>query len=59
MMNPIAVDVRGLCVVRGRIAVLDGLSAVVSTGSVTGLLGPSGCCATSRTSSRSPTRSTG
>lgn len=37
-----AVEIRGLTVVRGRHAVLEGLDATIG-GGVTGLLGPSGC----------------
>jgi ABC-2 type transport system ATP-binding protein len=38
-----AVEIEGLCVVRGRRLVLDGVSLRVAGQSVTGLLGPSGC----------------
>ncbi|MBD9698650.1 ABC transporter ATP-binding protein [Flavimobilis sp. GY10621] len=42
MTGDLAVDVRGLRVVRGRTTVLDGLSLSVPAGQVVGLLGPSG-----------------
>jgi ABC-2 type transport system ATP-binding protein len=42
MVN-LAVEIRGLRVVRGGRAVLDGIDAGIAAGSVTGLLGPSGC----------------
>lgn len=42
-MSPTAVEVRGLCVRRGRTEVFSGLDVAIPTGSITGLLGPSGC----------------
>ena len=39
---PAAIEVRDLRVVRGDNTVLDGISALVPAGSITGLLGPSG-----------------
>jgi ABC-2 type transport system ATP-binding protein len=38
-----AIEIEGLCVLRGRRLVLDGVSLRVPGESVTGLLGPSGC----------------
>jgi len=42
-MSSPAVEIAGLQVVRGGRPVLDGLSLTVASGSITGLLGPSGC----------------
>ncbi|MFE9779171.1 ABC transporter ATP-binding protein [Streptomyces sp. NPDC005775] len=45
MMNssPVAIEARGLTVVRGSRTVLKGLDFTVEPGRITGLLGPSGC----------------
>ncbi|MET0953200.1 MAG: ABC transporter ATP-binding protein, partial [Aeromicrobium sp.] len=43
MMDPLAIDIEGLVVIRGKNLVIPDLTVTVSRGSVTGLLGPSGC----------------
>lgn len=43
MLNINAIEVEDLVVVRGSKLVLPGLTAVIPTGSISGLLGPSGC----------------
>ncbi|MCW2789764.1 MAG: Multidrug transporter ATP-binding protein [Aeromicrobium sp.] len=43
MMDPLAIDIEGLVVIRGKNLVIPDLTVTVPRGSVTGLLGPSGC----------------